>query len=189
MSATTAAETASGRNQDHDIKNTTPTSSSSTKFPAEQHSSCPVALMPLTYDWDALKARIDQMQPKGNTNTTIGLAWAWQTLSSGAPFPAPAEDPLYQYTKVIIFLTDGDNTQNRWTTNESDIDDRMSKACTNAKNAGIQIYTILVIQGNATLLKNCASDPDKYFKITASNQIGNVFTAIGTKLSKLRVAK
>ncbi len=40
----------------------------------------------------------------------MGLAF---TDPRALPLNAPAEDPKYQYKKVMIFLTDGDNTQNR----------------------------------------------------------------------------
>ena len=42
---------------------------------------CPAAMMPLSDDWTALNTKIDAMTPTGNTNVTIGLQMAWQTLS------------------------------------------------------------------------------------------------------------
>jgi Flp pilus assembly protein TadG len=179
------------RNQPYDTTNAAPSDANggATRFPAEQYADCPVAMMPLSYDWAALKTRIDAMQPDGYTNTTIGLEWGWHSLTKGAPLNAPAEDSNYQYKKIIIFLTDGDNTQNRWTNTQSQIDARMSAACTNAKNEGIIVYTILVMQGSENLLKNCASSPSMYFKITQSNQLVTVFNQIGTQMSRLRVAK
>jgi len=145
--------------------------------------------MPLSYNWTNLKNKIDSMTPNGNTNTTIGLVWAWQSLTQGAPLNAPAEDSTYQYNKIIIFLTDGTNTENHWTTDQASIDARMRLACTNAKTAGITIYTIQVIDGNDQLLKDCASASDKYFKITSANQLVTVFAQIGTNLARLRVAR
>ena len=38
-------------------------------------------MMPLSTDWTALNAKIDAMTPTGNTNVTIGMQMAWQTLS------------------------------------------------------------------------------------------------------------
>ena len=153
--------------------------------------------MPLSNKWDDLKTKIDSMQPTGNTNTTIGLEWGWHSLTQGAPLNAPAEDPNYQYKKVLIFLTDGDNTQNRWDSDQSRIDARMKLACANAKGTNgpndIEIYTILVLQGSESLLKECASSKpgttDHYFKITQATQLVTVFNQIGTQLSRLRVAK
>jgi hypothetical protein len=65
----------------------------------------------------------------------------------------------------------------------------MSTTCTNVKNAGITLYTVLMIEGNETLLKNCATDQGKFFKVTAANQIITVFEAIGTQLANLHISK
>ena len=94
------------------------------------------------------------MTPTGNTNVTIGMAWAWQTLSPVAPMNAP--EPAPDLDKVIVLLTDGDNTQNRFTSSTSSIDSRTEKVCTNAKAANIKVYTVRVIDGNATC---CAAAP------------------------------
>jgi Flp pilus assembly protein TadG len=182
------------RDQSFDVDNTAPVAGTpTTLFPAEQYSACPVEIMPLSNNWTNLKTKIDSMAANGNTNTTIGLEWAWHSLSQGAPLSAPAQDSNYTYKNVIIFLTDGDNTQNRFTSTVSNIDARMTAACTNAKNAGIEIYTILVIQGTASLLQGCASNTpgttDHYYNVTASSQLVSVFNQIGTKLAKLHVAK
>ena len=147
------------RDQSHDVDNATPDAiDPTTLFPAEQFSSCPVEMMPLTNNWANLKTKIDSMTPVGNTNTTIGLEWAWHSLTGGAPLFAPAQEANYTYKKVIIFLTDGDNTQNRFTSTQTAIDDRMKLACANAKNPAtvngdVEIYTILVMQGSASLLQ------------------------------------
>jgi Flp pilus assembly protein TadG len=178
------------RDQDYDVKNTAPSSgTAATLFPAEQYDDCPEEIMPLSYDWTKLKNKVDAMTPNGNTNVTIGLAWGWHSLTQGAPLNAPAEDATYQYQKVIILLTDGENTQNRFSKTQSQIDARTSAACTNAKAAGITIYTVLVMEGTQSLLQNCASDPSKYFYLTSASQLVTAFNQIGTALSQLRVAK
>src|SRR5215213_11466228 len=110
------------RDQNYDTMNTTPTAATpSTLFPAEQYSYCNSnssdylqPIMPLSYNWTSLKSRIDAMEPTGNTNQGIGLAWAWMTLGTGAPFNAPAKDANYVYKDAVILLSDGLNTQNRW---------------------------------------------------------------------------
>ncbi len=180
------------RDQDHDTLNTAPAAGTqATLFPAEQYSNCPVAMMGLSYDWTALNNKIDAMQPNGNTNQAIGLQWGWQSLTA-APFTIPAMDPSYQYQQVIILLTDGLNTEDRWYTSASSIDTRQQKTCDNVKAAGITLYTVQVNTGGdptSTLLQNCASDSSKFFLLTSANDIVATFAAIGTKLSQLRVAK
>ena len=177
------------RDQNFDTTNTTP-GAGSTLYPAEQYDSCPVALMGLSNNWSTLKAKIDSMQPVGNTNQAIGLQMGWQSLTA-TPFTIPPMDPNYQYTQVIILLTDGQNTENRWYSNSSSIDSRQQKTCDNIKAAGITLCTVQVNTGSdptSTMLKNCASDTSKYFLLTSATQIVTTFNQIGTALSNLRLA-
>jgi hypothetical protein len=180
------------RDQVNDSKTTTPVvGSTSTLFPAEQFSGCPVSVQPLTFNWTDLKTKVDAMTPTGNTNITVGLAWAWQSLTENAPLDAPAIDPAdtIPTQRIIILLTDGDNTENRWTTSQSSIDARSKATCQNIKDAGITLYTVLVMQGNASLLQDCASNPKYFFNLTSADQIITTFNQIGTQLSKLRIAQ
>ena len=177
------------RDQNFDTTNDVP-NAGATLYPAEQYASCPASLMALSNDWTTLSAKIDAMQPNGNTNQAIGLQMGWQTLTA-APFTVPAIDPKYKYTQVIILLTDGLNTQDRWYSNASSIDTRQQKTCDNIKSAGITVYTVQVNTGSdptSTLLQNCASDPSKFFLLTSSVQIVTTFGQIGTALSNLRLA-
>ncbi len=175
------------RDQNNDVLNTATGGGASSAYRAHQASACPTSLMPLSTDWTALNSKIDAMTPTGNTNVTIGLQLAWQSLSPVSPFNAPATSP--DLDKVIIALTDGDNTQNRWSSTQSVIDARTDKVCTNAKTDNIKIYTIRVINGNASLLKGCASKPEMYYEVAQASQLNSVFTAIAQNLANLRIAK
>jgi Flp pilus assembly protein TadG len=183
------------RDQDYDTKNTAPSAgNSSTLFPAEQWSACPVQLMPLSYNWSALKSLINTMTPNGNTNQGIGMAWAWMSLTQSTPLNAPAKDPNYTYKDAIILLSDGLNTQNRWYGNAAQIDARQKILCDNAKSANITVYTIQVntstpADPTSAVLQYCASGPQNFFVVTSASQTASVFSSIGTSLSKLRVAK
>ncbi len=173
------------------------TSIPATLFSAEQYSSCPQAVMALSYNWSAMNTVVDNMSPAGTTNQAIGLAHGWMSLVGGGPYPPPpAMDPNYKYQQVIILLTDGLNTEDRWYTNQTLIDNRQAMTCSNVKAAGITLYTVQVNTGGdptSTLLQNCASNTpgttDHFFLLTSANQIVTTFQQIGTKLSKLRVAK
>jgi Flp pilus assembly protein TadG len=171
-------------------------------------------IIPMTYTWASLKTAVNAMQPTGGTNQSVGLAWAWQSLLTTGPSPilAPAEDPNTTYNRVIIILSDGLNTEDRWpnygngstqNTNSSgagDIDVRQAQQCANIKAAmdsnGKPKFTVYTIQVNtsspadpvSTVLQNCATDPTKFFMLTSSTQIATTFTTIGTALSQLRVS-
>jgi Flp pilus assembly protein TadG len=181
------------RDQNFDTTNDAP-GAGGTLYPAEQYSSCPVSLIGLSNDWTALNDKITAMQPAGNTNQAIGLQMGWQSLTA-SPFTVPAMDPNYQYKQVIILLTDGLNTQDRWYSQASSIDARQQMTCDNIKNAGITIYTVQVNTDNAptsTLLQNCASNTtgtyDHFFLLTSPEQIVATFNQIGTAMSNLRLA-
>jgi Flp pilus assembly protein TadG len=175
------------RDQNNDV-NATPTGDgAATKYRAHQAENCPTAMMTLSTDWTALNAKIDAMTPTGNTNVTIGMQMAWQTITPAAPFNAPAVAP--DLDKVIILLTDGQNTQNRWSSSTSSIDSRTQKVCDNARAANIKVYTVRVIDGNATLLQSCATKPDMYFNVQQAVQLDSVFGSIAQNLANLRIAK
>ena len=175
------------RDQDYDVKNTSPTPSvNATLFPAEQANDCPAKMLGLTYDWTALKNKIDELQPDGMTNQGIGLAWAWMALTPGAPLDPPLKSADMQ--QAIILFSDGQNTQNRWSNDQAQIDARQAIACTNAKAARITIYTVLVNSGYSKVMKDCASKPEYYFEITTGQTV-TAFNSIGTSLTKLRIAE
>ena len=161
-------------------------------YAAEQYGSCPQAVMGLNYTWTSMKTLVTNMSPNGNTNQAVGLQLGWMSLTGGGPFAMPAEDPNYTYQHVIILLTDGLNTQDRWYTDQTSIDARQALTCTNVKAAGVTLYTIQVNtdgEATSTLLQNCASDSSKFFLLTSSSQIVTTFAQIGTNLSKLHIAK
>ena len=176
------------RDQNNDVLNTpTLAGSPATMYRADQASACPTAMMTLSYDWPTLNSKIDAMTPTGNTNVTIGMQMAWQTLSPVTPFSAPAPAP--DLDKVVILLTDGQNTQNRWSSSQSSIDARTQKVCENAKADNIRIYTVRVIDGNATLLKSCASKPEMYYEVSQAVQLNSVFASIAQNFANLRISK
>jgi Flp pilus assembly protein TadG len=187
------------RDQNYDTMNTSPTAGA--LFPAEQYSYCPVSVMGLSYDWTSLHSKINSMVANGSTNQNIGLAWGWQSLTN-APLTVPSMDPNYQYQQIIILLTDGLNTQDRWYGNgyqtSTQVDARQQITCNNINAAGITLYTVQVnTDGDptSTLLQNCAGSPGKYpdsskfFLLTSANQIITTFNTIGTSLQKLYLAK
>ena len=177
------------RDKNNDTTDTAPTSSSSTKYPAYQCDDGLVAMLPLTYDWTALRNKINAMAPVGWTNVTIGVEWAWHLLSSTAVYTEGAAYNTPNLSKFLIILTDGLNTKNRHHDSSSVMDQRTALACANAKAAGIKIFAIRVIEGNATLLQNCASELTMYFDVQDAGQLSGVFSAIGANIASLRLSK
>ena len=182
------------RTYPYDAQDNAPnTSVAATLFPVYDCGSL-TTLLPLTTNWTALNSKIDAMSPNGNTNVTIGLVWAWHSLTPGAPL-SEAAAPATDLDKVIIILTDGQNTEawknsnNTKVTGSSTIDARTRLVCDNIKAANIKIYAIRVINGNASLLQQCATNPTMYYDVQNASQLNSVFGAIAQNLANLRLAK
>jgi hypothetical protein len=58
------------------------------------------------------------MQADGYTNVTIGAAWGWHVLSPTQPFSGAAPFNTPNLQKILILLTDGDNTRSRYTNSD-----------------------------------------------------------------------
>ncbi|MBN9412848.1 MAG: hypothetical protein J0H12_02830 [Candidatus Paracaedimonas acanthamoebae] len=133
--------------------------------------SCGPAIMPLTNNRDALKAKIATFEPVygGGTFGNLGLVWGWNTISpkwSGL-WNGISPQAYDKITKYVLIMTDGENN---WydesgyqpvgdptaygrlqdnllgTTTISQtrtkIDNRLIDLCTKIKAAGIQIFTV-----------------------------------------------
>jgi Flp pilus assembly protein TadG len=202
------------RNQNYDVQNTLPsTGNVATLFPAapvglysqsgftSANVICPSKLIGETdvlnsTGWTNLNNTVTNMTAGGATNQAIGLAWGWMLMTPGSPITDPGTLPA-NTQQVIILLSDGLNTMDRWTGagwgDDSGTDARMAQVCSNAKAAGITIYTVFVdlngALGNSAVLQSCASDPSKYFDLTTSGAIVDAFNQIGQQITNLRVTQ
>lgn len=180
---------------------------------------CPnTALLPLTDSLPTIKMRIGSMRASGGTNIHQGVMWGFHMLSPTEPL---TEGRPYDSatSKVMIVMTDGENTHaasgnmngSHWYTaygypyNERlgevgdstaelqvIMDTRTTTTCTNAKLAGITIYTIGLSAPNQKtkdMLTACASSAGKAHFPTDPSQLKGVFTEIADELSKLRLAQ
>jgi hypothetical protein len=151
----------------------------------------------MSNNWQSLKDKVTAMTPAGNTNQGVGMAWGWQSLSTtNGPIAAPAKADNYAYKDYIVLLSDGLNTQNRWSTSQSSIDTRQGALCANIagdKTNPITVFTIQVNINNADalsqVLRDCATKDGSFQMITNSTQTSDAFKKILTQISKLRVAK
>lgn len=171
----------------------------------------------LSQNWTNLKSSIDDMVAVGETHIPIGLEWGWHVLSPNAPFADGVAYNTPNTTKIVILMTDGDNTwqyqdnddgsnydgygyvwQNRIGTTSDDEGDRtaamnsrMLTLCSNMKAKGIVIYSVgvMVSAGSKNLLSQCATSSSQYYDVTTSGAITNAFSAIAGAIDKLRIAK
>jgi Flp pilus assembly protein TadG len=78
-----------------------------------------------------------------------------------------------------------------------DMQDELTlEACTNAKTAGVEIFTIgfstkndPIDEQGLNLMKNCATNADHYYKAENADQLNTAFSSIGIGLGKLRLSQ
>ncbi|WP_165842815.1 TadE/TadG family type IV pilus assembly protein [Phenylobacterium deserti] len=172
----------------------------------------------LTNDYASVKTAINAMTAVGETNIPLGLMWGWHTLSPNMPLANGKAYETKDLRKIIILMTDGDNTfTTRGENNKSfyhgfgyiwqemlgigagasntqrttALNNRLSQLCTNIKNKKIIVYTVRVevTTGSSTLLQNCASSPDKFYDVQNASGLGAAFDQIAASIQNLRISK
>lgn len=177
------------RTQPYDVQSDAPSSSNAaTLYPAAKcATNSLLPIVPLTADIASVRTYAKKMTPAGNTNVTIGIQWGMEVLSPAAPFQGGADFTDATVSKYMIVLTDGQNTQNRWTTSSTQIDARMSEACTNAKKLGITVFTIRLEQGNSEKLQACASNTGYYYNLSNASELSGTLGKIMKSIKKIRL--
>jgi len=179
------------RTQPYDVQSDAPSSSNTaTQYPASKcATNSLLPILDLTTDISAARTYAQKMTPAGNTNITIGVQWGMEVLSPTAPFTNGVAFTDSTVSKYMIVLTDGLNTQNRWTTNSSQIDARTTLACTNAKNLGITIFTVRLEDGNSSMLQGCASETGYYYNLSNASQLSGALGNIMKSIKKIRLTQ
>ena len=172
---------------------------------------CPVELLPLTNRKSDILAKIDEMTANGLTHINIGAVWGWRVLSPTSPFTNGHDYDDPEYNKAIVIMTDGQNTAPSGSTYTAyrfldeghlgttssrtaarRLNDRLSQVCENIKAKNVLVYTITFqVSSSSTrdLMRDCATDANKYFNSPSNAELEKTFRAIGAELSNLRIGK
>lgn len=179
---------------------------------------CPsAALLPLTNQRQAVKARITAMTANGYTNIHQGAMWGFHMLSPNLPLDEAQDYDRATY-KVMILMTDGENTHpssNNINGSQryvaygypangrldgsaegsltADMDQLTMDTCDNAKRDNqITIFTIGLNppnQATRDMLTHCATSADHDFFPTDPSELDGIFATIANQLSNLRLAQ
>lgn len=174
-------------------------------------------ITPLTSDYEKVKTAVDGLVAAGNTNIFEGVAWGWRVLSSAAPFTEGAPESQ-DVTKILVVLSDGTNffgsLPSRGNSSYSSfgylIDGRLNgltngaedtltpemnaltrTTCTNAKQNGLEIYTILLEESNVStnaLLRDCATTPEHFMAVPNREGLQAAFNKIKHGILKMRLS-
>ncbi len=152
----------------------------------------------ITGDLNYIHSKVQNLNASGSTNTAIGLEWGWRLISKGVTQgidfdetgTGNAEVTSYddqEWQKVIILMTDGQNTTSQYINSDTATD----KLCTNIKNENVKIFTIAFQAGSTAenLMKNCATKHSYYFNASSPEGLTSAFSTIAKEISHLRVVK
>ena len=150
-----------------------------------------LTVKPISNDYQGVINQLAAMQPYAWTHIALGFSFGWHLVDPGAPFTgvAPYSDPDTE--KYIILLTDGRQTEPSFGPGTSrtvaDGEANLASLCANAKTAGVTVVTVAFdLQDQATedRLRDCASDPVKYFFIAGNGtELASAFNQIKQELA------
>ena len=152
-------------------------------------------IMPLSPDAAAVKTRLAEMYPVGNTNIPLGAEFGWNLLDPEAPFTEGAAYSDEKTKKFLVLLTDGVQTSSHWgdqgTRSVANGNDNLVTICKNTAAKGITIFAIaydITTAAVTKLLKDCAGS--NYFEAN-TGEIDSVFNAITERIkrSTLRITR
>lgn len=165
------------------------------KIPGLPGKICGTEMRPLTKNLNNVQSTIKALDAKGNTYMPSGLAWGWRTLTPEAPLTEAASGTKKNTQKVLILMTDGDNTRSKngdWHEgNDGAKADATTKTlCNNIKDDEIQVYSIAYDIADAStrsLVAGCATSPGMAFEAKNAQDLKAAFEKIGQSLSVLRL--
>jgi Flp pilus assembly protein TadG len=123
--------------------------------------------------------------PTGGTDMTNAMYTAYQALIASSETTAQASKGNTSVSKFIILMTDGENTGASSTWNPA-LDTETLQTCTEARNAGITIFTVAYMApaNGKTLLQNCAGTSTNAFQAENAGDLDAAFAEIGKKISE-----
>jgi Mg-chelatase subunit ChlD len=173
------------------------TSENTGSYGCSAYQSRKLGIMPLTDDMDAVKSKLEDMRPLGNTNIPLGAEFGWNLLDPAAPYTEGVPYTNKKTHKYLILLTDGVQTSKQWGPGNSRSvqkgNENLVKICAGMADAGITVFTIAYDVTDpkvTTLLKNCGGD--RYYEPEVGGSgITEVFASITQEINKqtIRLAR
>lgn len=159
---------------------------------------------------------LQNMTAGGYTHVAEGVGWGLRVLSPGAPFTEGVPYSNDKITKAMVLLTDGENTFDTETNHNMSTytayghlaearlgssnaytaiaaqNTLLQQACDNVKAKEIVVYSFAYNVPSATqrsLIKNCATSPEKYFDPPTNAALVASFQQIADELRKLHLSR
>lgn len=160
-----------------------------------------VAWWMLSPRWTGIWPGIDQSLPQNYEDTlkVIVLMTDGQNQWYDWPGGVPGQpDSSHNYRRDADYtgfgrLAEGRSGTTNYGSTATLLNNRMLNMCSNIKNTGIVIYTIIYTHGGSisssteATFRSCATDSNKYFFAASNSDLRNAFQDIGRDISNLRL--
>jgi Flp pilus assembly protein TadG len=171
-----------------------------TRIPGLLSVQCSAEIQPLSDSRSALKSKIGELSPNGETYLPEGVMWGTRVLTTAAPYSegrtrGRGDRPV---RKVLVLMTDGVNTLSpsfplHDQADSAQADTYTREACDEAKNQRMDVFTISFGTGVTNpvrnLLQNCASHPTQYFHASDASALNDAFSDIADALLNVRLTQ
>jgi Flp pilus assembly protein TadG len=171
------------------------------KFKGLMNTWCGAEVQPLTSDKTAVANKISSLWANDYTYIPEGVMWGSRMLTTGLPF-SEAHNPtaLKKVRKIMVLMTDGENQisadlPGAPSHNSGDIaqaDDWTIKACNEAKEQGIEIFSVTfgtdVSATAKDIIRNCASKPANYYDASNAEKLVKAFENIAAEVNGMYLA-
>jgi hypothetical protein len=172
---------------------------------------CPMPMLGLSGSRPQVLSTINRMSPVvGGTHNDVGLRWGLRSLSPRVQWAnffgnsgskAPTNFSATNNKKVLVLITDGENTEAEdfpgfWgcsdtqapgcsgAPDQAELDNRMLAWCSAIRNNNnVELYTVAVNISNAAAvakLATCAGDPSRAFAVDAADLNKTLATVAGS---------
>jgi Flp pilus assembly protein TadG len=132
--------------------------------------------------WKPKKTRdfVNALPADGGTDSTEAFGWAYDSVTAAKETKRHQARNEQEPQRFIVFMTDGDN-------NYSSADSSTKILCKEAKEAGVQVYTVAFAAPTRgkQLLSYCASSSAHFFDAQSSADLIAAFKSIGEQTSQV----
>jgi Flp pilus assembly protein TadG len=177
---------------------------------------CAQPIQPLSGNKAAVLSTINNLWPSGQTYIPEGVMWGLRVLSTTIPYTeVKTASGLKKVRKIMVLMTDGDNqaaadipaapthhgihdatsdgqASPNYAAERQQTDDWTLKACSEAKKADVEVYTISfgtdVSAAAKGVVKSCATDAKHYFDAKDAAALSAAFSAIAARVNGMFLA-
>jgi hypothetical protein len=188
------------RRAPYNVQDTTPLAAvDDSKWGLSSYGECPnytnrkLIIQPLTTNATQVRQQLQDMKPYQGTHIALGLEFGRHLLSPDLPFNEGVAYDDTSRKKVMILLTDGEQTSDGWgpggAHSTSAAEANTEAMCREAKTQGVLMITIAfdVPSGGSTRrrLQDCATSAEYFFDARSNDDLVAAFDKIGSTLISL----